>query len=120
MNRRIHKVVIPAAGLGKRLRPATHSQPKEMLPVGRKPTIQYVVEEAVKSGIEDIIIVIGSHKRAIEDHFDYPYELERRLLDAGKNEQADEVRKIAEMANFVFIHTEGLENFLLHFFTQFF
>jgi len=67
---KIHKVVIPAAGLGKRLRPATLSQPKEMLPVGRKPTIQYVVEEAVEAGISSVLIVTGRHKRAIEDHFD--------------------------------------------------
>ena len=107
MVQKVRKAIIPAAGYGTRFLPAQKAMPKEMLPIVDKPIIQYVVEEAVKSGIEDIIIVIGSHKRAIEDHFDYPYELERRLLDAGKNEQADEVRKIAEMANFVFIRQKG-------------
>jgi UTP--glucose-1-phosphate uridylyltransferase len=81
--------------------------PKEMLPVVDKPIIQYVVEEAVASGIEDIIIITGSHKRAIEDHFDYPYELEHRLREAGKEKQAAEVRKIAEMANFIYIRQKG-------------
>jgi len=107
MVQKIRKAIIPAAGYGTRFLPATKAMPKEMLPIVDKPIIQYVVEEAVNSGIEDIIIVIGSHKRAIEDHFDYPYELERRLLDAGKKEQADEVRKIAEMANFIFIRQKG-------------
>jgi UTP--glucose-1-phosphate uridylyltransferase len=81
---RIHKVVIPAAGLGKRLRPATLSQPKEMLPVGRKPTIQYVVEEAVQCGLSSILIVTGRHKRAIEDHFDR--EEEELNGDIGEDE----------------------------------
>ncbi len=107
MAQKVRKAIIPAAGYGTRFLPATKAMPKEMLPIVDKPIIQYVVEEAVRSGIEDIIIVIGSHKRAIEDHFDYPYELERRLLDAGKKEQADEVRKIAEMANFIFIRQKG-------------
>ena len=78
-----------------------------MLPIVDKPIIQYVVEEAVASGIEDIIIVTGSHKRSIEDHFDYPYELEKRLLEAGKDEQADEVRRIANMANFIYVRQKG-------------
>ena len=81
--------------------------PKEMLPIVDKPIIQYVVEEAVASGITDIIIVTGWHKRSIEDHFDYPYELEKRLLEAGKNEQADEVRRIAHLANFVYVRQKG-------------
>lgn len=107
MVQKVRKAIIPAAGYGTRFLPATKAMPKEMLPIVDKPIIQYVVEEAVHSGIEDIIIVIGSHKRAIEDHFDYPYELERRLLDAGKKEQAEEVRNIAEMANFIFIRQKG-------------
>jgi len=78
-----------------------------MLPIVDKPIIQYVVEEAVAAGIEDIIIVTGWHKRTIEDHFDYPFELEKRLMEAGKEEQADEVRKIADMANFVYIRQKG-------------
>ena len=103
----IRKVIIPAAGFGTRFLPATKAMPKEMLPIVDKPIIQYVVEEAVASGITDIIIVTGWHKRSIEDHFDYPYELEKRLLEAGKNEQADEVRRIANLANFVYVRQKG-------------
>ncbi len=104
---KIRKAVLPAAGFGTRFLPATKAMPKEMLPIVDKPIIQYVVEECVQSGIEDIIIVTGWHKRSIEDHFDYPYELEKRLLEAGKEQQAEEVRKIAEMANFVYIRQKG-------------
>jgi UTP--glucose-1-phosphate uridylyltransferase len=107
MAQKVRKAIIPAAGYGTRFLPATKAMPKEMLPIVDKPIIQYVVEEAVASGIQDIIIITGAHKRSIEDHFDYPYELERRLLDAGKKEQADEVRKISEMANFVYIRQKG-------------
>jgi UTP--glucose-1-phosphate uridylyltransferase len=107
MAQKVRKAIIPAAGFGTRFLPATKAMPKEMLPIVDKPIIQYVVEEAVASGIEDIIIVTGSHKRSIEDHFDFPYELERRLLEMGKTEQADEVRKIAEMANFIYIRQKG-------------
>jgi UTP--glucose-1-phosphate uridylyltransferase len=81
--------------------------PKEMLPIVDKPIIQYVVEEAVASGIEDIIIITGSHKRSIEDHFDYPYELEKRLREAGKDKLADEVIAIADMANFIYVRQKG-------------
>ena len=105
--RKIRKAIIPAAGFGTRFLPATKAMPKEMLPIVDKPIIQYVVEEAVASGIEDIIIVTGWHKRSIEDHFDYPFELEKRLLEAGKEQQAEEVRKIAEMANFIYIRQKG-------------
>jgi UTP--glucose-1-phosphate uridylyltransferase len=104
---KIRKAIIPAAGFGTRFLPATKAMPKEMLPIVDKPIIQYVVEEAVSAGIEDIIIVTGWHKRSIEDHFDYPYELEKRLLEAGKEEQAEEVRRIANMANFVYIRQKG-------------
>jgi UTP--glucose-1-phosphate uridylyltransferase len=104
---KIRKAVIPAAGFGTRFLPATKAMPKEMLPVVDKPIIQYVVEEAVASGIEDIIIVTGWHKRSIEDHFDYPFELEKRLIEAGKEEQADEVRRIADMANFIYVRQKG-------------
>src|SRR6185436_13145872 len=107
MTKKIRKAIIPAAGFGTRFLPATKAMPKEMLPIVDKPIIQYVVEEAVASGIEDIIIVTGWHKRSIEDHFDYPYELEKRLLEAGKEEQAEEVRRIAEMANFIYIRQKG-------------
>lgn len=107
MNSKIRKAVIPAAGFGTRFLPATKAMPKEMLPIVDKPIIQYVVEEAVASGIEDIIIITGWHKRSIEDHFDYPFELEKRLLEAGKEKQAEEVRRIAEMANFIYVRQKG-------------
>lgn len=107
MQKKIRKAVIPAAGFGTRFLPATKASPKEMLPVVDKPIIQYVVEEAVAAGIEDIIIVTGWHKRSIEDHFDYPFELEKRLLEAGKEKQAAEVRAIAEMANFIYVRQKG-------------
>lgn len=104
---KIRKAIIPAAGFGTRFLPATKAMPKEMLPIVDKPIIQYVVEEAVASGIEDIIIVTGWHKRSIEDHFDYPFELEKRLIEAGKEQQAEEVRRIAEMANFIYVRQKG-------------
>jgi UTP--glucose-1-phosphate uridylyltransferase len=107
MSQKVTKVVIPVAGSGTRFLPATKAMPKEMLPIVDKPIIQYIVEEAVASGIKDIILVTGWHKRSIEDHFDYPYELERRLLEAGKEQQAKEVRDIANMANFVYIRQKG-------------
>ncbi|MFP3845031.1 UTP--glucose-1-phosphate uridylyltransferase GalU [Priestia filamentosa] len=89
----IKKAIIPAAGLGTRFLPATKAMPKEMLPIVDKPTIQYIVEEAVASGIEDIIIVTGKGKRAIEDHFDYSPELEQNLLEKGKMEILEKVRQ---------------------------
>ncbi|WCM14584.1 UTP--glucose-1-phosphate uridylyltransferase GalU [Priestia filamentosa] len=89
----IKKAIIPAAGLGTRFLPATKAMPKEMLPIVDKPTIQYIVEEAVASGIEDIIIVTGKGKRAIEDHFDYAPELEQNLLEKGKMEILEKVRQ---------------------------
>ena len=104
---KIRKAVIPAAGYGTRFLPMTKASPKEMMPVVDKPIIQYVVEEAVASGIEDIIIVTGSNKRAIEDHFDYNFELESYLEKVGKTEQLDEIRKIAQMANFIYIRQKG-------------
>jgi len=90
---KVRKAIIPAAGLGTRFLPATKAMPKEMLPIVDKPTIQYIVEEAVESGIEDIIIVTGKTKRAIEDHFDNSYELEHNLLEKGKLELLEEVQK---------------------------
>jgi UTP--glucose-1-phosphate uridylyltransferase len=97
------KVVIPAAGLGIRFLPATKAQPKEMLPVVDKPAIQYVVEEAVASGMTDIIIITGRGKRAIEDHFDKSYELEHKLRESGNSEALEEVQKIASMADIFYI-----------------
>lgn len=107
MQQKVRKAVIPAAGFGTRFLPATKAMPKEMLPIVDKPIIQYVVEEAVAAGIEDIIIVTGWHKRTIEDHFDFPFELEKRLEEAGKHAQAEEVRKIADMANFIYVRQKG-------------
>ena len=82
--KKVRKAIIPAAGLGTRFLPATKAMPKEMLPIVDKPTIQYIVEEAVASGIEDIIIVTGKGKRAIEDHFDHALELEQNLIRKRK------------------------------------
>lgn len=104
---KIRKAVIPAAGYGTRFLPMTKALPKEMLPIIDKPIIQYVVEEAVASGIEDIIIITGYNKRAIEDHFDHGLELENYLEKAQKQEQLEEVRQIARMANFIYIRQKG-------------
>ncbi|MFD4705089.1 UTP--glucose-1-phosphate uridylyltransferase GalU [Gottfriedia sp. NPDC058432] len=90
--KKVRKAIIPAAGLGTRFLPATKAMPKEMLPIVDKPTIQYIVEEAIESGIEDIIIVTGKGKRAIEDHFDYSYELEQNLLEKEKYALLEQVK----------------------------
>lgn len=103
---RIRKAIVPAAGLGMRFLPATKAQPKEMLPIVDKPTIQYVVEEAAASGIEDIIIVTGRGKDAIEDHFDRSLELEIALRRQGKEEQLREIKRISELASFCYIRQE--------------
>lgn len=100
---KIRKAIIPAAGLGTRFLPATKAQPKEMLPIVDKPTIQYIVEEAIASGIEDIIIVSGRGKRAIEDHFDKSYELEETLLKKNKLDMLKQVREISQLANIHYI-----------------
>jgi UTP--glucose-1-phosphate uridylyltransferase len=96
---KVRKAVIPAAGLGTRFLPATKAQPKEMLPIVDKPTIQYIVEEAIASGIEDILIVTGRGKRAIEDHFDKSYELEDILKRKGEDELLSLVQSISNLAN---------------------
>lgn len=95
--KQVKKAIIPAAGLGTRFLPATKAMPKEMLPIINKPTIQYIVEEAIESGIEDIIIVTGKGKRAIEDHFDNAFELESKLLETGKLELLKEVQRSAKV-----------------------
>src|SRR6185369_8643127 len=105
--KKVRKAIIPAAGFGTRFLPATKAQPKEMLPIVDKPIIQYVVEDAVAAGIEDIIIITGWSKRSIEDHFDYPYELEKRLQESGKTAELEEIRKIANMANFYYLRQKG-------------
>lgn len=99
----IRKAIIPAAGLGTRFLPATKAQPKEMLPIVDKPTIQYIVEEAIASGIEDIIIVSGRGKRAIEDHFDKSYELEETLLKKNKLDMLTQIQEISHLANIHYI-----------------
>lgn len=103
----VRKAVIAAAGLGTRFLPQTKAMPKEMLPIIDKPVIQLIVEEAVAAGVTDIIIVTGSTKRAIEDHFDRAVELEDDLRASGKADKADEIRKIAELANFVYLRQKG-------------
>ncbi|MFC9597781.1 UTP--glucose-1-phosphate uridylyltransferase GalU [Peribacillus butanolivorans] len=101
--KKVRKAIIPAAGLGTRFLPATKAMPKEMLPIVDKPTIQYIVEEAVASGIEDIIIVTGKGKRAIEDHFDFAPELEQNLMEKGKSELLDKVQYSTNLANIHYI-----------------
>jgi UTP--glucose-1-phosphate uridylyltransferase len=103
MGLKIRKAVIPAAGMGTRFLPATKAQPKEMLPIVDKPTIQYIIEEAVASGIEDILIVTGRGKRAIEDHFDKSYELEDMLRRKGEEELLSLVEDISNLANVNYI-----------------
>jgi UTP--glucose-1-phosphate uridylyltransferase len=100
---KIRKAVFPAAGLGTRFLPATKSQPKEMLPLVDKPLIQYVVEEAVASGIEHVIIVTGRGKNAIEDHFDVSFELEKILESRGKDDLLDQVREISKMVSVSYV-----------------
>ncbi|WP_404405261.1 UTP--glucose-1-phosphate uridylyltransferase GalU [Jeotgalibacillus malaysiensis] len=101
--KQVRKVIIPAAGLGTRMLPATKAQPKEMLPIVDKPMIQYIVEEAIASGIEDIIIISGRGKRAIEDHFDKSYELEETLEKKEKRELLEQVQHISNLANIHYI-----------------
>jgi len=103
MNKKIKKAIIPAAGLGTRFLPATKAQPKEMLPIVDKPTIQFIVEEAIASGIEDILIVTNGNKRSIEDHFDKSYELEDTLAKKGKDELLQVVQDISNMVNIHYI-----------------
>ncbi|MEK7141702.1 MAG: UTP--glucose-1-phosphate uridylyltransferase GalU [Patescibacteria group bacterium] len=107
LSTRIHKAVIPAAGFGTRFLPQTKAMPKEMLPIVDKPVIQYVVEELVASGITDIVIVTGWHKRSIEDHFDYPFELIKMLEQQKKEKLLDEVKRTAGLANFIYIRQKG-------------
>jgi len=101
------KAIICAAGLGTRFLPQTKAMPKEMLPIIDRPVIQLIVEEAVAAGVTDIIIVTGSTKRAIEDHFDRSDELEAELREKGKDAKADEIKKIAELANFIYVRQKG-------------
>ncbi|MGL4953057.1 MAG: UTP--glucose-1-phosphate uridylyltransferase GalU [Culicoidibacterales bacterium] len=101
--KKVRKAVIPAAGMGTRFLPATKAQPKEMLPIVDKPTIQYIIEEAVASGIEEILIITSGTKRSIEDHFDKSYELEDTLAKKGKTEMLEMVQSISNMVNIHYI-----------------
>ena len=103
---KVKKAVIPAAGLGTRVLPATKAMPKEMLAIVDKPAIQYIVEEAVNSGIEDICIILSRGKNVVEDHFDRAPELEQKLADSGKERIRDEVQRIAEMANITYVRQQ--------------
>lgn len=108
---KVRKAVIPAAGLGTRMLPATKTVPKEMLPMVDKPVIQYIIEEAVAAGIEDILIVTNRAKSAMDDYFDYYPELETRLIQAGKDHELTEVRRAADLANIFYVRqkeTKGL------------
>ena len=100
---KVRKAIIPAAGLGTRFLPATKAQPKEMLPIVDKPTIQYIIEEAVASGIEEILIITGRNKKSIEDHFDKSIELELELEKSGKMEMLEMVRNISDMVDIHYI-----------------
>ena len=101
--KKVKKALIPAAGLGTRFLPATKAMPKEMLPILDKPTIQYIVEEVSKAGIEDVIIITGKHKRAIEDHFDNQKELEDNLESKGKDEYLEKVQAATDLANIFYV-----------------
>ena len=103
MKQKVRKAIIPAAGLGTRFLPATKALAKEMLPIVDTPTIQYIIQEAVDSGIEEILIITNSNKHAMENHFDKNYELESRLLESGKIKQAKEINDIANLANIYYI-----------------
>ena len=105
----IHKAVIPAAGFGTRFLPASKSQPKEMLPIVDTPTIQYVVEEAVASGITDLLLIIGKGKRAIEEHFDRNFDLEAELEAQGKTEELEAIRRISDIAEVHFVWQKQLK-----------
>ena len=102
-NMPVRKAVIPAAGLGTRFLPATKAMPKEMLPIVDTPTVQYIVEEAVKSGIEEILVITNSNKHCMENHFDKNYELEARLTESGKMAEVEMINDIAKMANIYYV-----------------
>jgi len=114
---RIRKAVIPAAGLGTRMLPITKSMPKEMLPIVDKPVIHYVVEEAIKAGIDDILIITGKGKRAIEDYFDRSFELEYYLKERGKMEALHQIEEIGELVDIYYVRQKkplGLGDAILH------
>ena len=104
---KVKKAIIPAAGLGTRFLPATKSQPKEMLPIVDKPTLQYIIEEAINSGIEEILIITGRNEKSIEDHFDKSVELELELEQKGKKEMLEMIRDISNMVNIHYIRQKN-------------
>lgn len=104
---KITKVVIPVAGYGTRFLPATKAQPKEMLPIVDKPIIQYIVESAVEAGMTDVILVTGGGKRAVEDHFSFNYEIQHYLKSIGKDKECEDLKKITDLANFIFVRQKG-------------
>lgn len=108
----ITKAIILAAGYGTRFLPVTKAMPKEMLPVVDKPVIQYVVEDAVAGGIKDIVMVTSAQKRPIEDHFDFSFELEYQLEQGGKQELLEQVRSVANLANFIYVRQKGAKGML--------
>lgn len=107
MGKKIRKALIPAAGFGTRFLPQTKAMPKEMMPLVDKPIIQRVVEELVDAGIETVVIVTGWHKRSIEDHFDRQFELEQKLSTSGKEKELEAIKRISEMAEFIYIRQKG-------------
>lgn len=107
MGKKIRKALIPAAGFGTRFLPQTKAMPKEMMPLVDKPIIQRVVEELVDAGIETVVIVTGWHKRSIEDHFDRQFELEQKLASSGKEEELEAIKRISDMAEFIYIRQKG-------------
>ena len=115
---KVKKAIIPAAGLGTRFLPATKAQPKEMLPIVDKPTIQYIVEEAIASGIEEILIITGRNKKSIEDHFDKSIELELELEKSGKEELLELVRDISDMVDIHYIRQKEPRGLVMQFIVQ--
>lgn len=107
MDKKVNKAVVAAAGMGTRFLPQTKAMPKEMLPIVDRPVIQILVEQIVAAGVEDVIVVTGAQKRALEDHFDRAVELEQALAKSGKKEKASEIKRIAELANFIYIRQKG-------------
>jgi len=108
MPQKIRKAVVPAAGYGTRFLPVTKASPKEMMPVVNKPVIQYVIEELSAAGIEQVVLVTGWHKRAIEDHFDRHFELEAKLKEAGKKEEFEEIKRISNLVEFVYVRQKEM------------
>lgn len=112
---KVRKAVVPVAGFGTRLLPITKAVPKEMLPIVDRPLLQYIVEELVDAGIEDIIFVTSTYKKAIEDYFNPHFELETNLAKSGKEKELAEIKRISNLANFVFIRQKKMEETAMRF-----